>query len=191
MFLLCSTLVPVLADQETVIGEVPTSAEEFLALRNNLAKTPEGGAACFVAALLAFSKSKDVGMQCLTLGIDRGSVIQGDVYKGYAPSGSVMYHINRISGYDMWPYLGYAYIKGALAKNNYQVSPPLTIVSYRQKNSGTDASGQVKVFVRNDGFRPRPITLKRNDKGIWKAYEFSSLLLNVNPPAYRAPKDDL
>ena len=42
-----------------------------------------------------------------------------------------------------------------------------------------------------DGFRPRPISLHRNDKGIWKAYEMSSLFLNVSPPASTNPVDDL
>jgi Domain of unknown function (DUF6935) len=177
--------------KDVTIGTVPNSAEEFVTLRNELAQTPEGGAACLVAALLSFSKSQDLGMQCLTIAIDQRNVINGGVYKGYAPNGSVMYHVNRITGYKMWPYLGYAYIKGAKAASNYQVSPPLVIETYRQKNSGTDESGEVKVFVNTDGFRARPVTLKRNDKGIWKAYEFSSLMLNVNPPASLTPTDDL
>ena len=130
-------------------------------------------------------------MQCLTIAVDQGNLSKGNVYKGYAPSSSVMYHVNRISGYNMWPYLGYAYIKGSTAADNYRVSGPLVVDMYRQKNSGSDAGGQVKVFVNCDGFRARPITMKRNDKGIWKAYEFSSLMLNVNPPASTKPTDDL
>ena len=188
--LVCLLLSPAAA-KDVEIGTVPESIDDFLALRNRIADTPEGGAACFVAALLAFSRSKDVGMQCLTVAIDQRNVGRGNVYKGYAPIGSVMYHVNRISGYNMWPYLGYAYIKGARADQNYRVSPPLAIETYRQKNSGSESSGKVKVFVNTDGFRARPITMRRNDKGIWKAYEFSSLMLNVNPPASKTPTDDL
>jgi uncharacterized protein DUF6935 len=176
---------------EEVTVTVPQSADQFIELRDQLATTPEGGAACFVATLLAFSQSKEVGMQCLTIAIDQQNVGTGSVYKGHAPNSSVMYHVNRISGYNTWPYLGYAYIKGATAANNYRAEPPLVVDMYRQKNSGSDSSGQVKVFVNVDGFRARPITLKRNDKGIWKASEFSSLLLNVNPPASTKPTDDL
>lgn len=189
LFVFC-LLTPTIAE-ETVIGKVPSSTEEFLQLRNKLASTPEGGAACFVASLLAFSKSQELGMQCFTIAIDKRNVIRGNVYKGYAPLGSVMYHVNRISGYKMWPYLGYAYIKGAKASQNYAVTGPLAIESYRQKNSGSDESGQVKVFINCDGFRARPVTLRRNDKGIWKAYEFSSLMLNVNPPASMKETDEL
>ncbi len=190
LFLLMSlSLAPVWADEVTIT--IPDSAEQFVELRNNLAKTPEGGAACFVAALLSFSKSQEVGMQCFTLAIDQRNLARGNVYKGYAPSSSVMYHINRINGYKMWPYLGFAYLKGGTAANNYAVNPPYIVDMYRQKNSGSNESGKVKVFVNTDGFRARPITLKRNDKGIWKAYEFSSLMLNVNPPANTRPSDDL
>lgn len=184
------TLSPALAENVT-IGPPVSSVEDFLKLRNEIATTPEGGAACFVATLLAFGESKDVGMQCLTIAIDKRNVIKGGVYKGYAPGSSVMYHINRISGYKMWPYLGRAYIKGAKASENYQITGPWQIETYRQKNSGDESSGRVKVFVKTDGFRARPVTLKRNDKGLWKAYEFSSLLLNVNPPANLTPTDDL
>ncbi|MCA9796181.1 MAG: hypothetical protein KC910_30450 [Candidatus Eremiobacteraeota bacterium] len=190
VFVTLALALPGLADQIR-IDQVPTSADEFLALRERLATTPEGGAACVIATLLAFSKDYQVGMQCLTLILDQRNVGQGDVYKGHAPISAIMYHIDRISGYKLWPYLGFAYVKGATAANNYQTSPPYTVVTKRQRNSGTDESGQVKIFIYNDGFSPRPVTLRRNDKGIWKAYELSSMFLNVNPPASTAPKDDL
>ena len=176
---------------EVVVGEIPSTADQFTELRDRLATTPEGGAATTVAALLAFSKDYNLGLQCLTLILDQRNVGQGDAIKGYAPIASIMYHVNRISGYKMWPYLGFAYVKGGLASNNYAVAPPYTVVTKRQKNSGSDASGQVKIFVYNDGFSPRPVTLKRNEKGIWNAYEMSSLFLNVNAPAKLTPKDNL
>lgn len=187
LFLITSSA---LAD-EIVIPSIPASAEEFTVLRDQLATTPEGGAAATVAALLAFSKNPQVGLQCLTLILDQRNVGNGDVIQGRAPIGSIMYHINRISGYDMWPYLAYAYVKGAKATSNYAASAPFTVVTSRQKNSGSDSSGAVKIFLACDGFRPRPISLHRNDKGIWKAYEMSSLFLNVEPPASSQPVDDL
>lgn len=191
MFLLLGLLGAPAYAKEVTLEAVPESVEQFVELRDKLAGTPEGGAACFVAALLAFSHSQEVGLQCLTVAIDQSNVIRGNVYQGYAPGGSVMYHVERITGYNMWPYLGFAYLKGSKASSNYQASPPYLVDMYRQKNSGSDASGQVKVFINLDGLRARPITLKRNDKGIWKAYEFSSLMLNVNPPANTKPVDDL
>lgn len=187
--LLCCS--PAVAAKEVEIPAIPGSADEFVALRDRLAVTPEGGAAATVAALLAFSQDRQVGLQCLTLILDQRNVGNGTVIKGRAPIGSIMYHVDRISGYNMWPYLAFAYLKGARAESNYAVSPPYKIVASRQRNSGSDESGKVQVFLECDGFRPRPISLHRNDKGIWKAYEMSSLFLNVSPPASSNPVDDL
>lgn len=177
--------------KDVEIPAIPNSAEEFTEWRDKVATTPEGGAAATVAALLAFSKDKQLGMQCLTLILDQRNVGTGDVIKGHAPIGAIMYHVNRISDYDMWPYLAFAYLKGAQAEKNYVVSAPYTVVTSRQRNSGNDSGGQVQVFLDCYGFRPRPISLHRNDKGIWKAYEMSSLFLNVAPPASAEPVDDL
>lgn len=177
--------------KDVEIPAIPGNAEEFAQWRDQIATTPEGGAAATVAALMAFSKDEKLGLQCLTLMLDQRNVGNGDVIKGHAPIGAIMYHVNRISGYDMWPYLAFAYVKGGTAENNYAVSPPYTVVTSRQRNSGSDASGEVQVFLNCDGFRPRPISLHRNDKGIWKAYEMSSLFLNVSPPASSKPVDDL
>ncbi|WP_167882958.1 DUF6935 domain-containing protein [Leptospira barantonii] len=38
---------------------------------------------------------------------------------------------------------------------------------------------------------PRPVTLKKNAKGVWKAREFSSLLVGIKKPASKNPADDL
>lgn len=194
---LCLTLFLVIftpqlaAAKDIEIPAVPASADEFTEWRDKVATTPEGGAAATVAALMAFSKDKKLGLQCLTLMLDQRNVGNGDVIKGHAPIGAIMYHVNRISGYDIWPFLAFAYVKGGKAEKNYAVDPPYIVVTSRQKNSGSDSSGEVQVFVDCDGFRARPISLHRNDKGIWKAYEMSSLFLNVSPPASATPVDDL
>lgn len=189
LFLLLLAL-PALAEEQR-IDKVPASAEEFLALRSQLASTPEGGATCFIAAMLAYGNNPQLGRQCLVLILDPSNVGPGDVYQGHAPSASIRYHLDRLDGYKVWPYLGYAYLKGASPQNDYRVSAPFTVVTRRQRNSGEDSSGKVKIFLDVAGFRPRPITLQRNDKGIWKALECSSMFLNVSPPASSAPKDDL
>ncbi|MCB1166151.1 MAG: hypothetical protein KDK33_08360, partial [Leptospiraceae bacterium] len=119
------------------------------------------------------------------------NVGSGSAYKGYAPSSSIMYHVNRLNRQNVWSYTGFAYVSGASASNNYKVSAPYTIVTSRNKYSGEESSGRVKVFVNVSGFSPRPITLKKNDKGIWKAYECSSMFVNVPPPASTKKKDEL
>jgi hypothetical protein len=61
-----------------------------------------------------------------------------------------------------------------------------------KKNQYSDIDANtVKVFVKCTGAdSPRPITLVKNDKGIWKAKEFSSLLVGIKAPPSNV-KDDL
>lgn len=181
---------PVRAD-EVAVPSVPASAEEYRGLRDGLATRPEGGAACFIAALLAYSRDRKLGRQCLTLILDRGNVANGDIFEGFAPAPAIGWHLDRLDRQNVWSYHGFAYVRGATPQNSYQVSPPFTVVTSRQRNSGSDESGRVKVFVDTAGFRPRPMLLYRNDNGLWKVNECSSFWVNVAPPAAQAPRDDL
>ena len=175
------------------LSKIPASPDEFIQMRNKLSRTPEGGAAMFIAALVNLGKNEKLGMQCLTIGIDQSQVTSGNVYKGYKPGRSVMYHLKRLkrggARGNFWGYAAKAYLKGATHKNGYTPSKPYKVVTSRNKYSGRESSGRVKVFVNVAGFRPRPVTMKRNDKGIWKAYEFSSMFLDVPKPGKKT--DDL
>lgn len=173
------------------ISSIPSSAEAFIQMRDQVATTPEGGAAMFIVALMGFSQSESLGMQFLTLALDQRNVGSGNAYQGFAPSSSIMYHVNRLNRQNVWSYTGFAYVSGATADNDYRVSAPYTIVTSRNKYSGDESSGKVKVFVNVHGFSPRPITLKKNDKGIWKAHECSSMFVNVPAPASSSSSDPL
>ena len=174
------------------LSKLPASPEEFIQMRNKLSQTPEGGAAMFIAAMLNMGKSEKLGLQCITIAIDQSQVTSGNVYKGYKPGNGVMYHLNRLKRGgrgNFWAYAPKAYLKGATLNNGYKASKPYKVVTSRNKYSGQESSGKVKVFIDVAGFRPRPISMKRNDKGIWKAYGFSSMFLDV--PKSPKKKDDL
>lgn len=174
------------------LSKLPASPEEFINMRNKMARTPEGGATMFLAALLNLGKNEKLGMQCLTIAIDQSQVTSGNVYKGYKPGRNTMYHLKRLKRGgrgNFWAYAPKAYLKGATLKNGYTPSKPYKVVTSRNKYSGRESSGKVKVYIDVAGFRPRPVTMKRNDKGIWKAYEFSSFFLDV--PKVPKKKDDL
>ena len=50
--------------------------------------------------------------------------------------------------------------------------------------SGDASEGRLKVFVASSGAAsPRPVTLQRNNRGLWKAVEWSSLTLGVAAPS--------
>lgn len=175
------------------LSKLPVSPEEFIQMRNRIAKTPEGGAAMFIAAMLNMGVNEKLGLQCITIGIDQSQVTKGNIYKGYKPGRGTMYHVNRLKrgGRKFWTYAPKAYLQGATLENGYTPSKPYKVVTSRNKYSGSEASGRVKVYidVAIKGFRPRPISMKRNDKGIWKAYEYSSMFLDVPKPGKKT--DDL
>ncbi|PJZ67009.1 hypothetical protein CH371_02710 [Leptospira wolffii] len=44
------------------------------------------------------------------------------------------------------------------------------------------------LFAQNETL---PVTVKKNSKGVWKASEFSSLLVGIKKPTTSNPADDL
>ena len=68
------------------IPALPTTLEEFLSLRNDIATDPHGGVVAYVVALVLYTKDAELGLQCLTIAMDASEISDGDVYKGKAPS---------------------------------------------------------------------------------------------------------
>lgn len=192
--LFVSLSLPAHAEEKTItVSSLPTSPDEFTNLRDQIAKTPEGGAAMLWMALATYGKNPNLGLQFLTIALDRSNIEKGSVYKGYAPARSIMYHINRLGRRDPHPltYFPFAYVKGGTPQNNYNVSAPYDLTFSRNKYSGSDSSGNVKVFIKVYGVSPRPIRMKRNKSGIWKAKELSSMFLDVQAPESTQPVDEL
>ncbi len=163
--------------KEITFDKIPQTVEEFLELRGKLAKTPEGGATMMLVALLGYANDKKLGRKFLTIALHRDELQKGNDYKGYSPRNAMNYHFGRFKNH--WPY---AYLKNAKIENGYKVQPPYTVVASRDKRSGKDASGKVKIYLDVAGFRPRGVTMQVNSKGIWKATYVSSFFLDVPLP---------
>ncbi len=185
-------LPPAVTSEEVVIPGIPDSIEDFMELRNSTAVTPEGGAAMFVLALYLYSAEKDFGLDAVTVMLvnDDRHLKRGDSgYKGYSPVNPVRYLLNRVV---VKPYIARSYFKGSVPENGYALptGSPLKLSITRNKYS-VISEREVKVFVYSSGAAtPRPVKLKRNSAGIWKADEFSSLVVGVAPPV-KEEKDDL
>jgi hypothetical protein len=169
---------------------VPASVEEFLTARDQVATSPEGGAAMFVLALLVFTEDEELGKQCLACAAGSSRLVSGPQgYKGLQlTNGSLARIRDQLSDRK---YLAMSYIGGAKPENGYELgSAPYVVECMRNPHSGDPATGRCKVFVASSGAdSPRPVTLAMNDKGIWKAIEWSSLLVGVRPPAGDAPQE--
>ena len=162
------------------LSQIPTSIDEFVQIRNEIANTPEGGAASFVLAMIVFEKDRKMGEDALTIVLDRTNLVESmNGYKGFSPGQSIKYHLGR---FDSRPYWGRTYILGTSPENAYALPEQLNVETLRNATS-EQSNGDIKVFVKCTGADShRPITLRANDKGIWKAVECSSMFLDMRAP---------
>lgn len=164
------------------IGRVPAAPEDLLALRDRVAATPEGGAAVFVAALLAYGQDPALGLRCLTIAVEARQLVAGD--RGYKGKQLALQatrdFADRLGGK---PWVARSYVVGTAPASGYALpAGPLAVrLRIQPRDVGPE---QTKVFVHSSGAdTPRPLTLVRNDRGLWKAKEWSSLQVGVRPPA--------
>ena len=143
-----------------------------------------------VVALLSYTEDPQLGRACLTVAVDRSRLQEGtEGYKGWQLRRRDMERID--AQLRRMSYLPRSYIAGTGPDNGYRLpASPYELQFSGNPYSGTVASGEYKVFVACSGAeRPRPVTVRRNDKGIWKAYEWSSLLVGIQAPVEETTDD--
>ncbi len=160
----------------------------FLKLRDEIAGTPEGGAAIFVIAVKIFNENPDLGAQCLVIATDRNRLQSGTVYKGFQLMRSDFDRMKR--QLSQYPFIPNSYFKGATPENGYKFDFPTQMNFSSNAYSGNKSAGTFKVFVQCYGAdSPRPITLVRNNKGFWKAKEWSSIIMGMKKPVVEIDDD--
>ena len=161
------------------ISKYPQSVDDFLLLRDQLANTPEGGAALTIIALDAYVKNHPDALKFLTLILSQNNLQQSNspnAYKGYEPSKNYFnYHFGRMQEKP-------SFMECYIINNQ---------ITFRRNQFSIINENQIKTFVLSNvsSMSPRPITMEKNDKGIWKAKELSSLFLGC--PEQKKAKDDL
>lgn len=178
--------------QKTVkIDAIPTTIDDFLTLRDKTAQTPEGGAAVYIVAMQMYTQNKTTGMQALIIASHSQLLVESSKeasYKGYFPTPGYDNDIRNYFGPK--PYIARSYFDGTKPETGYQLPKSLSMTFTRNTYSEMD-NGDIKVFVKCSGASsPRPITLRKNDKGIWKVINYSSLFVGTIPPA-NGKGDDL
>jgi hypothetical protein len=173
------------------IDNWPESVQEFLALRDRVARTPQGGAAMMVVALFTYTQDEDLGRQCLPIAVDRGSLTEGAAgYKGWQLRTRDIRQIGQQIAQQ--PYIAQSYVGGVRPETGYQLpAPPYTFEFEDNPHSGDPQEGTYKAFIRCAGAdSPRPVTVRRNNRGIWKAREWSSVIVGIMEPSTMV-EDDL
>lgn len=160
------------------INSLPTSVDEFIKLRDQFAVTPEGGAAIFLLAFKLFSENKTLGEQCLIIAVDRDHLQEGNTYKGFQMMrGDISLMTSQLSKNSLIPN---SYIKGSNPENNYAVKLPFVYNFSTNPYSGSEESGQLKLFVECSGAdSARPLHVKRNNRGLWKTNNWSSVIVGI------------
>ncbi len=171
-----------MSNQLTVaLSGMPGSREEFLTLQASLATTAEGGAAAFLLALILRRADETLGAACLAESVDGSRLRIG------APGPELVRRdLQRIDEQlRANPGLPAAYFEGATPTNGYALPEmPWTVALTTNPYSGDADKGLIKLFVACSGADlPRPVTLKRQEDGLWKASEWSSLLMGIRRPA--------
>jgi len=175
------------------LDSLPANISEFEALRDKLAATPEGGVLVLIVALKMYNENPAEGNKALIVAVDQGLLSKSDGkdnYKGYVLGNATISLVKSQLG--NYPYVINSYLPGATPENNYTPGAlPHKFELTANKYSGDAAKGQIKLFIRSSGAdSPRPVTLKKNSKGIWKAYEFSSIVVGIKKPAKMTQKED-
>ncbi|MBN2890328.1 MAG: hypothetical protein JXL97_00540 [Bacteroidales bacterium] len=180
--------VGVVNSQVVEIKKMPTTIDEFLEMRDNIANTPEGGATMFIIALKIYQENPELGAQCLVISADRTRLQSGSVYKGFQLMPNDFSRIK--SQLSQYPYVVNSYFKGATPENGYTFNFPTQMDFSSNDYSGSVEEGDFKVFVQCYGAdNPRPIRLIRNDKGYWKAKEWSSIIMGIRKPVEEIDDD--
>ena len=165
------------------IAELPASVEGFVELRDQIATSPQGGATMMVVALLLYGKDEELGQACLAVAADRSRLQEGaEGYKGWQLRRSDLRRIRSQLGRQ--DYLPRTYLKNCQSESGYQMPvAPYVLEFTANAYSGDPDSGPYKIFVACSGAAsPRPVTVRLSSRGVWKAYEWSSLLVGVQGP---------
>ena len=139
---------------------------------------------------MTYADDEALGRQYLTVAADRGRLQQGPQgFKGWQLNTPETQRLkSRILGKS---HIMRSYVQGTNAETGYALpAGPCVFGVSENPHSGDAASGTFKVFIASTGAAsPRPITVKKNNRGLWKAHEWSSLTLGVVPPKVEIDDD--
>jgi hypothetical protein len=160
------------------VKKMPQSVDEFLDLKDELAKTPNGGAACFLVALMVYAKDSQLGTKLLTMSIDRELLIQGNSYNGFQPRMTDLATFRSLLVQK--PYFFNSYVVGTDAEQNYNLPNEDEITFDFIRNPPAmykEGSETYRVLIKcNADAKPRMVKLRKDYKGFWKVYDWSSIL---------------
>eukprot|EP01095_Lingulamoeba_sp_RSL-Kostka_P007053 TRINITY_DN2225_c0_g1_i1.p1 TRINITY_DN2225_c0_g1~~TRINITY_DN2225_c0_g1_i1.p1 ORF type:complete len:182 (-),score=63.08 TRINITY_DN2225_c0_g1_i1:175-720(-) len=171
---------------------IASDIQEFINYRDEVAQDFWGGAAVFISALLTLESNEELGWQCIIISLDNSFLQKNpsskNQYKGWEIKKMDFSRIKE--RFLSKPYLARSYVKGTSPEGGYEISNEL-IVSLKKQPIDNEVNSIQKLFVFSTGAdSPRPMKLKKNNKGLYKVSEFSSISTGCRPPVVEF-EDDL
>ena len=172
------------------VPSIPKTVDEYVALRDSLATTPAGGAVMMAVALIVYSSDVPTGLQCLTVALDQHWLNDGkEGYKGKQPRGIYIQQWRERIG--RFPHIPRSYVQGTTPQNGYALPPGGPYVFNIKEQVGDVELSTARIFIECTGAdHPRPVRVKKNNRGIWKADEWSSLEVGIRAPVDPKKADD-
>lgn len=172
------------------IQALPETLDAWLALRDQIAKDPQGGVVAYLCAGHLYGKDKKAGLDAFTVSLDRKNLSESPQgYKGFKPGPGFM---NLVRNLDGMPWAAATYVAGTSPAGNYALPAPPYVFEVFANLHAKVSDTTWRLMVKTSGAdNPRPFTVTVNDKGIWKVAEGSSLFTGMKKPASSAVKDDL
>jgi hypothetical protein len=183
------------------IPRLPRSVEEFVRLRNQLSKTPDGAFAMMILAMHLYTVNRTLGTQCLIVSMHRSRLrpakpnSRAVTYRGMRPWGQMWDDLQR--RLQKFPYIPKAYFDGCTTSSGYALpAGPLTVrvkdclglklTSSRQRSRHAISNGAM-----SSPPVPRGMILEANTRGIWKAFNWESILAPCRAPPVLDDGDDI
>lgn len=176
---------------------IPKTVDEFVALRDSLAKTPQGGIAAFLIAGMMLGEDETVGEQALITAlassnlVEAGNQAKRPTYKGYMVGTSVGVYLSTSNFGRNRAYVGKSYVQGTTWEASYALPPaPYKLVITKHTMQPTAPDRWKGLSPSSCAENAKPYEVVKNDKGIWKIDNPSSFFAGCRPPP-AAKKDDL
>lgn len=175
------------------IKSIPKTIDEFISMRDDIAKIPEGGIAMLLVALKMYENNQEEGIKALILATDLSLLRKGEnkqSYKGYFLGGYYPEMLNSV--FNRYPYIASSYFPGTKPADGYKMGPGPYDFSFTLHKHRPQDDKEHTLFVSCSGADyPRPVQVKKNDKGLWKAANYSSILMGIRAAEKPEPVDDL
>ena len=159
------------------LKKIPGNLDEFKELYATLPDSPVAAAAAMILALLLYSENSEEGAKALSLAAHPDHLVAtGETERLNQHSLNLLKMQIKGKSYHMQ-----SYFKNTSTANNYALPPAPCLLEFSTNPHSTSAGeGYLKLFIQSSGAdSPRPLSVKIDGTGKWKAVEWSSLLSGI------------